>query len=264
MRSLVFALLLLIAVPFQTLAQDPPPDGIVAMAVTARILGDPMPDGPTVVLTDSVQTYLGNLAISRPRFEPGEIAPLASEALDTGERAIIFGVAFTEETGRRLMAFVEVRYSANPKLIRVSAVEFFWTSPEQPEFQARRLETGRVALTLPPATSYADSVIRLGLITAAAIDPEAGTASGSDYAIFFVDRIARDATVRLTYADSQEGDAVRAVRAVRLDATGWPILLIPADQIELGYLQIRYTPGSDRPEEERTEVLLGALFTSGF
>ncbi len=234
------------------------------MAISARILDDPAPEGDAVQFSDGVQAYLRSLDLSRPRFESGEIAPISSVEEANGDHTIIFGLSFPEETGRRLLAFVEARYTPNPKLIHVTTVEFFWTSPESPEFQARIIPRNTLSPSRPRASSYAQSVSLLGEITAAAIDPGSAESADGAYAVFFTDRVALDARVRVTYASSEDGDAIREVNAYRLDETGWPIIHIPADEVELGYLQIRYTPGSDRPRDEREEIVLGAWYTARF
>lgn len=206
---------------------------------------------------DAAQT-LGFTGVSSDRFRVSEVAVLDARP-DGDSQVLTVGIVFEETTGRRLWMVTRLWYDRVGPAISVGAAEAYWNSPQIPQVQVRAVPRGTIAASRPVADSFAASVALLDIVTGAALPPDSADADDADFVVIFVDRVARDAEVRVTLADSVEGEAVRELSAHRLEATGWPILLVPGDELSGGYLQVRYTPGSDGDPADTDARLIGAI-----
>ena len=210
-----------------------------------------------IILSPPATAALSQAGLSANRFQLESVDVLRNDN-DGDEQAITFLAVYREETERRLWLVVRAWYDVAGDAIMVSRAEPYWNSPENPEVQLRLLPHDAVSDTPGAANTYAKSVAMLSDIVKAALDPDDPLPRSTDIAVVFIDRIAFDAQITVTSSAEPDGEPLWTVNMKRLDATGWPILLIDGSQLSGEFLQIRYRPGSDRDPAGAVSTIVAA------
>ncbi len=213
------------------------------------------PETGDISLSPAASSALAETGISANRFRLERAEVLRNDIVGD-EQAITLLAVYREETERRLWVVIRAWYDTIGHSISVSRAEPFWNSPEIPEVQLRVVPRGSIAHGQGSADTYAKNMALLGDIVGAAIDPSDPIPADFDLALMFVDRIAFDADITFTTSGTPDGAGQTTLDSTRLDATGWPIVLIDGAQIRDGFLQVRYRPGSDRdPAQAETQII---------
>lgn len=245
---------------------------IVALAFATPGMAEPT-SRQTELATHLAETVLSTAA-------PGDISllPTASAALtQTGisanrfslertdilrhdnvgdEQAITLLAVYREETERRLWLVIRAWYDTIGRSIVVSRAEPFWNSPDSPEVQLRIVPRGSITNTQESADTYAKNIALLGDIVGAAVDPSESVPEDFDLVLTFIDRIAFDAEITFAASATPNGTIQATLDGTRLDATGWPIVLIEGAQMSDGFLQVHYRPGSDKdPSKAESQII---------
>jgi len=208
-----------------------------------------------MTLSPSATTALSQTGLSADRFHLENVEVLRNDT-DGDEQAITFLAVYREETERRLWLVIRAWYDVVGDTVAVSRAEPHWNSPAIPEVQLRVVTHDALSGEEASADTYAKNVQLLGDIVAAAIDPTQALPTRFNVALTFIDRVAFDAEITLTTAATADGASHRTLSSTRLDATGWPIIVVDGAQVGSGFLQVRYRPGSDRdPSQARSQII---------
>lgn len=208
-----------------------------------------------ITLVPAAIASLSQAGLSADRFQLDSVDVLRNDN-DGDEQAITFLAVYSEETERRLWLVVRAWYDVVGDTVTVSRAEPFLNSPAIPEVQLRVVAHNVLSGDEASADTYAKNVVLLGDIVSAAIDPTQTLPARFDLALTFVDRVAFDAEITLTTSSTAEGATQNTLNSTRLDATGWPIIVVDGAQMNAGFLQVRYRPGSDRdPSEARSKII---------
>lgn len=208
-----------------------------------------------IILSPLAVASLSHAGLTANRFRLGNVEVLRND-IDGDEQAITFLAVYSEETERRLWLVIRAWYDVVGDTVAVSRAEPFWNSPAIPEVQVRVLPHDALTGEEASADTYAKNVTLLADIVSAAINPTQTLPARFDLALTFVDRVAFDAEIMLTTSATAGGSTQNTLNSTRLDATGWPIIVVDSAQMNDGFLQVRYRPGSDRePSQARSEII---------
>jgi len=214
-----------------------------------------------ITLSPSTIVSLSQAGLSTNRFRLGNVDVLRNDN-DGDEQAITFLAVYSEETERRLWLVVRAWYDVVGDTVNVSRADPYWNSPAIPEIQLRVLPHNALSGEEASADTYAKNVELLGDIVAAAIDPAEALPTRFDVALTFIDRVAFDAEITLTTSATADGATQSTLSSTRLDATGWPIIVVDGALVSSGFLQVRYRPGSDRdPSQAQSEIIAAYSIT---
>jgi len=234
-----------ICVHSATFAQGVENEAEISRLLASQILANEPLSTSRIIVSEVARETLVAAGMVGDRFKLDHTIVFESK-IDGDEQVLTLGAIYQEETTRRLWLVIRAWYKVSATTIQVSRAEVFWNSPDVPEVQLRMVPRGAVSLSGQPVTSYAQSVVLINEILAQAINPADAAAILGDAALIFIDRIAFDAEVSLTISETAEGEAIRSLESTRLEATGWPILIVQGEQLGDGFLQVRYRAGSDR------------------
>jgi hypothetical protein len=229
---------------------------ISRLVASQMLVSGPLSNSEIQISNDARETLIGAGMVGN-RFVLDSTTIMESKA-DGAEQAVTAVAVFQEETSRRLWLVVRAWYKVTNSTVYVSRAEVYWNSPDVPEVQMRMVPSGAIPLNSQPANSYAQCVSLIDEILSQAIDPAAVSEELGDAALIFIDRVAFDADVVLTLSETAEGEPTRVLETVRLEATGWPILIVESQQLSEGFLQVRYRAGSDRSSASSEHNIIAA------
>jgi len=256
-RCLTLSLAIVCGFGASSFAQAAPQQERVASLVAEQVLSSLMLEEQNLVITETAKQSLSQTGLQADRFQLDAVNVLKTNS--AGNMQVITLVAsYREQTRRRLWLVIRAWYREVGGTVTISRAEPYWNSPESPEVQLRLLPHDAVSDTPGAANTYAKSVDILGDIVEAALDPGDPLPRSTDIAVVFIDRIAFDAQITVTSSAESDGEPLWTVDMRRLDATGWPILLIDGSQLSGKFLQIRYRPGSDRDPAGAVSTIVAA------
>lgn len=226
----------------------------------AQILLGSMDDLKGLAITPAAQAAIDAAGLTPERFSVAG-AEFVGETLADGWRSL--AVELEEATGRRLHLILRIRVQRVDGRDQISETALYFNSTDRPEVRLRILPGGTFPDDYIPARTHAQAVGALETIRQSALpvaDMSAQDGEGDfQLALIFLDRVSPDAQLELRGSLEPGSDLFRELSFRRLEETGWPIIAIDTFPAGARVLEVYYTPGSERPESQRTARRLAAF-----